>query len=107
MKAALSIWQMTGDLGYSERARKLVIKTAGDLDFKAPIRAINDLESVPACRSGLVDLKLQIAEIREAARLLDGLEGQVPLRNTSGEDRDPHDLEGLRLAESLLEVEID
>src|SRR5262249_54034768 len=95
------------DLGYPERARKLVVEAAGDLDLEAPVTAIDDLESVPACRSGLVDLKLQIAQIREAAGLLDGLVGQVPLRDTAGEDRDPHDLEGLRPADSLLEVDID
>jgi len=84
-----------------------VIETASDFDLEAPIGAIHDFQCIPSGRAGLVDLQLLIAEIGKRAFLGDGLVREIPLGHAAGEDGASHDLEGLRLTESLLEVDVD
>ena len=94
------------DLGNPDRRGQFVIEAARDFDLEAPIGTLDDFQGVPPGRAGLVDLLLLIAEIGERAFLGDGLVREIPLRHSSRENGDPHDLEGLRLAESLLEVDV-
>src|SRR5262249_26953290 len=66
----------------------------------------DNFERVPPRGAGLVDLQLQIAQVLEGALPVEGLIGEVPLRHSTGEDRHPHDLEGLGLTQPTLEVDI-
>src|SRR5258708_24826266 len=90
----------------AQRDREFVIKASGYLDLEPALRTLDNLKCVPLRKAGLVNLDLGVAQVLEGPFLVGGAILEIPLGETTREDRDAHDFERTPLADLLLQIDV-